>query len=72
LFTIANTDGNSYAKAHSFTKASSDSASSPDFVNSIRLADLISAALPFGRLWYAGPNAICNAIEPEGGLLLAN
>jgi hypothetical protein len=24
--------------------------------------DLISAALPFGRLWYAEPNAISNAI----------
>jgi hypothetical protein len=24
--------------------------------------DLISDALPFGRLWYAGPNAINNAI----------
>jgi hypothetical protein len=24
--------------------------------------DLISDALPFGRLWYAEPNAICNAI----------
>jgi hypothetical protein len=29
--------------------------------------DLISDALPFGRLWYAGPNAISNVIEPEGG-----
>jgi hypothetical protein len=35
LFTIANTDGNSYAKAHSGTKVSSDPASSPDSVNSI-------------------------------------
>ena len=24
--------------------------------------DLISDALPFGRLWYAGPNAVANAI----------
>ena len=24
--------------------------------------DLISDALPFGRLWYAGPNAVSNAI----------
>jgi len=24
--------------------------------------DLISVALPFGRLWYAGPNAVANAI----------
>jgi hypothetical protein len=24
--------------------------------------DLISDALPFGRLWYGGPNAISNAI----------
>ena len=24
--------------------------------------DLISDALPFGRLWYAGPNAAANAI----------
>jgi hypothetical protein len=29
--------------------------------------DLISDTLPFGRLWYAGPNAISDAIEPEGG-----
>jgi hypothetical protein len=27
-----------------------------------RGVDLISDALPFGRLWYAGPNAIGNAI----------
>ena len=25
--------------------------------------DLISDALPFGRLWYGGPNAISNAIS---------
>ena len=25
--------------------------------------DLISDALPYGRLWYAGPNAISNAIS---------
>jgi hypothetical protein len=24
--------------------------------------DLISDALPFGRLWYAGPTAVANAI----------
>jgi uncharacterized protein (DUF1501 family) len=24
--------------------------------------DLISDVLPFGRLWYAGPNAVVNAI----------
>jgi hypothetical protein len=24
--------------------------------------DLISDALPFGRLWYAGPNAVANVI----------
>jgi hypothetical protein len=24
--------------------------------------DLISDALPFGQLWYAGPNAVGNAI----------
>ena len=24
--------------------------------------DLVSDALPFGRLWYAGPNAVENAI----------
>jgi hypothetical protein len=24
--------------------------------------DLISDALPFGRLWYTGPNAVANAI----------
>jgi hypothetical protein len=27
-----------------------------------RGVDLISEALPFGRLWYDGPNAISNAI----------
>jgi len=27
-----------------------------------RGVDLISDALPFGRLWYAGPNASSNAI----------
>ena len=27
-----------------------------------RGVDLISEALPFGRLWYGEPNAICNAI----------
>jgi hypothetical protein len=27
-----------------------------------RGVDLISGALPFGRLWYGGPNAISNAI----------
>jgi hypothetical protein len=27
-----------------------------------RGVDLISDALPFGRLWYVGANAICNAI----------
>ena len=27
-----------------------------------RGVDLISDALPFGRLWYAGPNAVSNAI----------
>jgi hypothetical protein len=27
-----------------------------------RGVDLISDALPFGRLWYGEPNAICNAI----------
>jgi len=27
-----------------------------------RCVNLISDGLPFGRLWYAGPNAISNAI----------
>jgi hypothetical protein len=27
-----------------------------------RGVDLISDVLPFGRLWYAGPNAVMNAI----------
>jgi hypothetical protein len=27
-----------------------------------RGVDLISDALPFGHLWYAGPNAVANAI----------
>jgi len=25
--------------------------------------DLISDALPFGRLWYGGPNAVSNAVD---------
>ena len=28
-----------------------------------RGADLISDALPFGRLWYAEPSAVANAID---------
>jgi len=28
-----------------------------------RGADLISDALPFGRLWYGGPNAASNAVS---------
>jgi hypothetical protein len=28
-----------------------------------RGVDLISVALPFGRLWYGEPNAISNAID---------
>jgi hypothetical protein len=28
-----------------------------------RGVDLISEALPFGRLWYGEPNAISNAVE---------
>jgi len=28
----------------------------------IRTVDLISDALPFGRLWYGEPNAVSNAI----------
>jgi hypothetical protein len=28
-----------------------------------RGVDLISDALPFGALWYAGPNAVTNAID---------
>ena len=28
-----------------------------------RGVDLISDALPFGRLWYSGPNAASNAID---------
>jgi len=28
-----------------------------------RSVDLISDALPFGRLWYTGPNAVNNAID---------
>jgi len=28
-----------------------------------RGVDLVSDALPFGRLWYDGPNAIGNAID---------
>ena len=28
-----------------------------------RGVDLISDVLPFGRLWYGEPNAVCNAID---------
>jgi hypothetical protein len=28
-----------------------------------RGVDLISDALPFGRLWYSGPNAASNAVD---------
>jgi hypothetical protein len=28
-----------------------------------RAVDLISDALPFGRLWYGEPNAVSNAID---------
>jgi hypothetical protein len=28
-----------------------------------RVVDLISDALPFGRLWYGEPNAVSNAID---------
>jgi hypothetical protein len=28
-----------------------------------RGVDLISDVLPFGRLWYAGPDAVANAID---------
>jgi hypothetical protein len=28
-----------------------------------RSVDLISDALPYGRLWYEGPNAASNAID---------
>ena len=31
--------------------------------NDRRGFDLISEALPFGRLWYAEPNAVSNAIR---------
>ncbi len=31
--------------------------------NDHRGVDLISDALPFGRLWYGEPNAIANAID---------
>jgi hypothetical protein len=33
-----------------------------------RGVDLISDVLPFGRLWYDGPDAAANAIEPRLGL----
>ena len=32
-----------------------------------RGVDLISDALPFGRLWYDEPNAINNAVNCAGG-----
>ena len=31
--------------------------------NDKRGVDLISDVLPFGRLWYGGPNAITNAVD---------
>jgi hypothetical protein len=34
-----------------------------DRVKDKRGVDLISDALPFGRLWYAEPNAVSNAIS---------
>jgi hypothetical protein len=33
--------------------------------------DLISDVIPFGRLWYAGPNAISNAIGYAQFILLS-
>jgi hypothetical protein len=45
------------------------SSTNPAHVQEVRLrkdkrgVDLISDALPFGRLWYAGPNAVINAID---------
>jgi hypothetical protein len=32
-----------------------------------RGVDLISDALPFGKLWYGEPNAINNAVNGAGG-----
>jgi hypothetical protein len=29
----------------------------------IRVIDLISDVLPFGRLWYGGPTAVSNAVD---------
>jgi hypothetical protein len=40
---------------HTFTKS--------DRAKDHRGVDLISDALPFGRLWYGEPNAISNAID---------
>jgi hypothetical protein len=34
-----------------------------------RGVDLISDTLPFGRLWYAEPNAISNAVKPTDFVL---
>jgi len=34
-----------------------------DLANDLRGVNLISDALPFGRLWYAEPNAISNAVD---------
>jgi hypothetical protein len=36
-----------------------------------RGVDLISDALPFGRLWYAEPNAASNAVDYAQFILLA-
>jgi len=36
-----------------------------------RGVDLISDALPFGRLWYGDPNSVSNAIGPRK-VVLAN
>jgi hypothetical protein len=32
-----------------------------------RGVDLISDALPFGRLWYGEPNAVSNAVDYKAG-----
>jgi hypothetical protein len=36
-----------------------------------RRVDVISDALPFGRLWYGEPNAVSNAIGYTSKILLA-
>jgi len=37
-----------------------------------RGVDLISEVLPFGRLWYAGPNAASNAVSDTQSIVASH